>query len=477
MTTSTPFEIFVSQVIDVVRHKILSSANLGGEDKVLSNLINTLFVTLFTSFTVWFISNYKVVMVKLKLRFNLGIRKENLTAIYSYKNTTRSFSFKAISNEFLLPSFGKWFEKHVGETVGDRILFDPKNKQEMAYGKGFGLKNLSYNNHPVYFEDDDVIYYTGPALFDGSQNKNYNNVSLCCRKQETMMKFISIINENSNAIEISYLKIYDVSSGSQNAVDKINPLRVFDTLVFRDKPKVIKMFENFQENLKIPSVFLPKNLGILVHGAPGTGKTSFVKCAANYFNRDVRIINFQKTKTVKAFSDIIYNENYKTSIFVFEEFDELFKQISEKTVDDPTVMLKILETAKNEEERKATINMLQNPDDKIDSYNLLTILCGMVEQEGRIIIATTNNPDKIPKNILRPGRFDYNLKLDTFNKEEIEELLGLIYKDDALDVSEVKFPEGVWEPVRIINMSMIMTQKELIKALKDPESRLKYNVM
>ena len=84
---------------------------------------------------------------------------------------------------------------------------------------------------------------------------------------------------------------------------------------------------------------------------------------------------------------------------------------------------------------------------------MLSELSGTTSTTGRIIVGTTNFPEKIPDSLKRPGRFDVMLELGKFNHSEIKELLENIYKpnnDDRKMLDNVKFLENKYTPACII---------------------------
>ncbi len=76
----------------------------------------------------------------------------------------------------------------------------------------------------------------------------------------------------------------------------------------------------------------------------------------------------------------------------------------------------------------------------MDEAFLLSILDGVSDSSNRIIIATTNNPDKIERAFKRAGRLgDFVIKFGNFKKSQIVELLKIIYKptnDDDIEYLE-----------------------------------------
>lgn len=86
----------------------------------------------------------------------------------------------------------------------------------------------------------------------------------------------------------------------------------------------------------------------------------------------------------------------------------------------------------------------------------MNILDGIIETPNRIIIMTTNYPEKLDKALLREGRIDINIKLKLFNKKMINELLSSFYElDDDYLINNEKFNNIIdykISPAQIINI-------------------------
>jgi mitochondrial chaperone BCS1 len=242
--------------------------------------------------------------------------------------------------------------------------------------------------------------------------------------------------------------------------------------VFNKKEGIMTILRDFEANLKSPSIFISKNLGILLYGEPGTGKTSFIKAACNYFKRNALIIDFNKLKSKKKLIKAVRTAIERKMIIVFDEFDLLLKSLQKDGKQDVKNLTKIETAIKMctdekliEELHKKYVESCST-DDAITIYTLLTLLDGLCEHEERIIIATTNNPESINKALLRPGRFDIRLNLGYFDRREIRELLGKIFKVDNVDekLKDCAFEEHVWSPAEIISLANI--KKDLDKTVE-----------
>jgi chaperone BCS1 len=88
---------------------------------------------------------------------------------------------------------------------------------------------------------------------------------------------------------------------------------------------------------------------------------------------------------------------------------------------------------------------------------LLQKLDGLESANGRIIIATTNNPDKINPTLMRPGRFDIKICLNNCTQHMYEDILENFYENEEnvkIRVSNAKIPTYKYSPLEIINLAM-----------------------
>ena len=56
--------------------------------------------------------------------------------------------------------------------------------------------------------------------------------------------------------------------------------------------------------------------------------------------------------------------------------------------------------------------------------HLLNILDGVLEQPGRVLIMTTNHPEKLDPALIRPGRIDAIVKFENCRRHEVVELVA-----------------------------------------------------
>lgn len=111
--------------------------------------------------------------------------------------------------------------------------------------------------------------------------------------------------------------------------------KTFQSLFFPQKESILRLlsdFENKEGKFAVPG--FPRKLGLLLHGPPGTGKTSFIKALAQHTGRSIINISLSQIETNMQLSDVMYDLNldvlgcdsntrlqFKDVIFVIEDVD------------------------------------------------------------------------------------------------------------------------------------------------------------
>ena len=256
------------------------------------------------------------------------------------------------------------------------------------------------------------------------------------------------------------------------AIGKVKPNLTMDNYVSRNKANLIKHLDAFRDNKLFPAnPYLENNLGILLHGGYGTGKSYMISAIANYLGRNICNVNFAKVKTIREFRQIMSPDRINNCVYCFDEFDYLLADIlntnqsSDAKADLQfkihTLNLQLAAVKDNKELADSIVKEIKDlmsagTSDTLTYPALLSELSGISSVTGRIIIATTNFIDRIPPALLRPGRFDLVMELGYFNSTEIRELLGKLYKPspEALaKLNKVTFPEDKYTPAELILLS------------------------
>lgn len=331
--------------------------------------------------------------------------------------------------------------------------------------KGIYIIDIDSNGEPIYYSNESHC-----ILVSDSSGSPQDYVTKFC------YKIRDIVREEKNKTKMVYDAIYVPSGkdeGSLQKVGSVNKKKTFDSLFFSQKKELLEVLNKFQTKTMYPShIGMDTKLGILLYGPPGTGKTGTITAIANMLQRNIIIINFTSVTTCGQLDALLTPERFKDHIFVFDEFDCILdalggtnREAKEEKNDWGTMLL-----AAEGEERKQILTMMREgkkvtKDQPIDMAYLLQKLDGIVSAEDRMIIATTNNPDKINSALLRPGRFDLKLCLGPCTRAMVCDILAYYYKDiEGVQgrVAAVRLPDSVITPLELVNLAM---QKESLDAV------------
>ena len=185
-----------------------------------------------------------------------------------------------------------------------------------------------------------------------------------------------------------------------------------DRITYEDiggiKNEVQKVREMIELPLRHPELFdkigieAPK--GVLLHGAPGTGKTLLAKAVANETNA-----NFYSIGGPEIMSKF-YGESE-------EKLREIFLQAQEKA---PSIIFidEIDSIAPKRDEVSGDV-------EKRIVSQLLTLMDGLKTRGKVVVIAATNRPNAIDPALRRPGRFDREIEIGIPGEEGRYDILQI----------------------------------------------------
>ena len=230
---------------------------------------------------------------------------------------------------------------------------------------------------------------------------------------------------------------------------KFSSNKTFDNIFFDQKDLLIRRLDYFQKSeSEYKRLGIPYTLGLLFHGEPGCGKTSTIKAIANYTKRHVVEIPLSKIKTCgelkKIFFSEIINEQYVPSckkIIVLEDIDCMGNIVKKRNYDleinNENIIDNLNEKTKKELLEKYLAYRHSEDEDQLNLSYILNLIDGVLEQPGRILIITSNHPDKLDDALLRPGRIDTKIYFGKCSKVIVKQIIEL-YFDIILDKEKHK---------------------------------------
>ena len=273
--------------------------------------------------------------------------------------------------------------------------------------------------------------------------------------------------------------------------------RKFNNLFFDSKKLLIDKINFFINNKEwYEHEGHPYTFGIGLHGPPGTGKTSIIKCIANKLNRHIIVIPLNKIKTQREFSEYFFEHFYnkannkkiefKDKIIVFEDIDcmtNIVKKRDKKnistvnsdsdsgeTIENSTVdknvivqnklLNKIAKKMDDDHVENLVVDLDKSNNDKITLSFILNIIDGIRETPGRILIITSNNYESLDPALIRPGRIDMTLEMGNASIDMIKEMYNHYYNDIIPDNIEKELRDYVISPAKIVNIRLTNENKD-----------------
>ena len=249
-----------------------------------------------------------------------------------------------------------------------------------------------------------------------------NKLTISCSNKDVLLSIIDLYKKEIKEDLDKYkkesketIRIYYFQKDYWNLIAK-SPKRDIDTVYLKEgiKEELIKKVDTFYSH-ETRDIYLsygiPYKCVHMIHGPPGTGKTSLIKTIASHFDTDVFILPITKdmldTDLVSAFAYI--NEQSETSrkIIVIEDIDTLF------------------------DERKEG-----DKNNGITLQGFLNCLDGFTCIEGTMLFITANKPEVLDYAFIRSCRIDHKLRLDYSDKYQMKNMFMRFIPDQEDNFDE-----------------------------------------
>jgi len=536
--------VYMNDIIQIIKTNFMYNYNTGNQ------LVDMLMTSLLIFMITYFVNNIRFISIK-RLHSNSGIFNFIYSMIYKCntlefdgKRTIKSTNWSTITENLFSNRFRAIWHYISKIENNDNIyslkeLSDNENIYEDPYGERDKDMNKFCNsdgkNSDLYIVNQtkpfQIVHniYCIVNIFEKDMesstgsSKNNTIVEIINVKIFSYTKTIDELKEFCNHITDRYInEVYNKRKDKKF----IYSLRKFDrdsdsTLAKWDECEFIsnKTFENgmfFEQKSELMQKLnffinnrewykkhgIPYSLGIGLHGPPGTGKTSIIKCIANKLNRHLIVISLNKINSAQEFSDCYYentfNEKNKRNsiifdkkIIVLEDIDCMSDIVQQRTgvnVNKNTTenMLTNIITGLNNHkngnngnngngnngnnENNRNINnifkTMNTNKDKLTLSDLLNIIDGIRETPGRILIITSNHYHKLDKALTRPGRIDVSLELKNATKKTVNEIFNYYYNTNLPRNIFNKLSDYQFSPAKINNIRFLSnTKSEFLKNL------------
>ena len=192
---------------------------------------------------------------------------------------------------------------------------------------------------------------------------------------------------------------------------------------YRDILDDLKLFYDSEHDYKRLDV--PWTRTYMLHGLPGTGKTSLVYTLATELKKNIAVLDFSDSDLTDAGIRRALFKLPKGTLLCLEDIDALFK---ERTGDKTTITFS----------------------------GLLNVLDGVIKNTGLVVFMTTNFIQNFDDTAMR-RRVDYYLKFDTMKRDQITSMFTTFYPDQD--------SEGFVTRVNKLSLTPCILQKFFVRHL------------
>lgn len=440
---------------DILRTSILSHVKtdnifidilLGG---ILMTLVNKLVEWVFKIRITEFLTTFRNKFNFLKKNEIILVRKEYISSSFWDCRVTYPKSILSIFN---------YINKHNIIKKGSMRHIENKS----AYLNQKDVQYMIETREPVKLDDDIyfVMYWGEDGRLVSDNNKGDRTIehkySLYSYKK-SMRELMDFLNKCVEELELDTINglsnrpfyfMYDKKEDGQLHFDEytLENDRNFDNIFFDQKDELKERIDYFVNNREwYKKKGIPYTLGLMFSGKPGCGKTSTIKAIAKYTKRHIIDVPLTKIDNCRDLMNIFYGEEINGKkipmnkrIYLFEDIDTIIDILKEREVkekdssvssdkEEKAMLLQALMTKKGllNQEKKGGAS------DKLNLGFFLNLIDGVLETPGRILILSTNYPEKLDKALVRPGRIDMKIHMEKCSKKMISDILYHYYDTDV----------------------------------------------
>lgn len=361
--------------------------------------------------------------------------KGQLTTTLSFTNNQQGTNSETFSSFLMWFEKSKWvrFSRSISLNGNHYGHFNNDEKLGTVVGIGDGNHFFFYKGRPFWMTRTRMTQ--GGSMYQVTYEIVITTIG---RNRQVLM---DLIEEFIYKPPAGKLGIYRFENKEWLRSTDIVPRRLETVIINRSvRDKLVADIQRFKESRQwYIDRGLSYKLVIVLHGLPGSGKSSLIKALASHFNAGLALINLAYMS------------------------DSLFETALTSSKKNNFVLIEDFDSAKSTAGRNALVNRMENPapapqDNSLDAVpggatikfedmaaltlsGMLNALDGVVSLDGTVIFMTTNVLETIDPALVRPGRVDHIYELGALGHQEVLEYIELMFPGEYRPEEGVVFQD------------------------------------
>ena len=207
------------------------------------------------------------------------------------------------------------------------------------------------------------------------------------------------------------------------------------------------------------SMGLSYKRGYLLHGPPGTGKSSIILAIAGKAKGHIYSINLSILKS-DIDLDAVFAQIPERCVVIFEDIDCMGSVVRARAACPPAAVA-----------GPAPVAAADATDEAADDSGGVTLSCllnhldGAGSNHGRIFVMTSNHPELLDPALVRPGRADMHVRLGLCCRQQIGLFFELFYPGISPPARLLDIPGGALSPAEV-SSTMLQFRRDATRAVE-----------